>query len=187
MDLSGTFDSTNALSGMFLWVIFGFLVTIVNCDLQRFIKQNPAFFHIVGLTAFLFLFTLLDTKNNSSIQVILIKTIFVYFIFVLMTKSKWYFVIPVLILLLTDQILKKNLAFIEQRAEEPKEKIEQLHTQQQKITFILNIVIIVLIFVGASHYMILQKIEYKDKFSFWKFLFGVSQCKPYMPRYDKML
>jgi hypothetical protein len=187
MDLSGTFDSTNALSGMFLWVMFGFLVAIINCDLQRFIKQNPAFFHIVGLTAFFFLFTLLDTKNNIGIQFILIKTVFVYFLFVLMTKSKWYFVIPVLILLLTDQLIKKNLAFVEQRAEDPKEKIEKLRARQQKITYILNITIIVLIFVGASHYMILQKIEYKDKFSFWKFLFGISQCKPYMPRYEKML
>ena len=187
MDLSGTFDSTNALSGMFLWVIFGFLVAIVNCDLQRFIKQHPAFFHVVGLTAFFFLFTLLDTKNTSSIKVVWIKTVFVYLLFVLMTKSKWYFVIPVLVLLLTDQMIKKNLAFIEQRADEPKEKIEKARAQQQKITRALNIVIIVLIFVGAAQYMMLQKMEYKDKFSFWKFFFGISQCKPYMPRYDKML
>lgn len=182
MDLSGTFDSTNALSGMFLWVIFGFLMAIVNCDLQRFIKQHPAFFHIVGITAFFFLFTLLDTKNTSSLQVVWIKTVFVYFLFVLMTKSKWYFVIPVLILLLADQMVKKNVSFLENRPNEPEENIERAREQQQKITWALNIVIIVLIFVGAAHYMMLQRIEYKDKFSLWKF-FGVTQCKPYMPRY----
>ena len=186
MDLSGTFDTTNALSGMFLWVIFGFLVAIVNCDIQRFIKNNPAFFHVIGITAFFFLFTLLDTKNTTSIQFIWLKTIFVYFLFVLMTKSKWFFVIPVLILLLADQTMKKNLAFIEQRQDMPKERIEAMQERQKRITSIVNIVIIVLILVGAAHYMMLQMIEYKERFSFLTFFFGVTQCKPYMPKYEAM-
>lgn len=181
MDFSGTFDTTNALSGMYLWLIFGFLSTMINCDLQRFMQSHPLMMHAFALMAFFFLFTLIDTNNKADISVILVKTIFIYILFVLMTKSKWYFVIPVLSLLLIDQGLKKHVA-VKQAAGKNIEKDTQ---RLEMYTNIINVLIIFIIIIGSIHYMYLQQLEYGKKFSLFKFFFGISKCKKKMPNYEK--
>ena len=182
MDLSGTFDTTNALSAMFLWLIFGFMSAMINCDIQRFIFNHPYIFHAFGFLAFVFLFTLLDSNNKSSISVIWIKSIFVYILFILMTKSKWYFIVPVLALLLIDQSIKKEIAF-RKTAGKDVTKIEPL---QKKVSNVINVAIIVLIILGTIHYAQLQMIEYKDKFDIGKFFLGTTKCKKNTPDYSKM-
>ena len=134
---------------MFLWLIFSFLSIMVNCDVQRFIRTNPIFFHLIGLLAFFFLFTLLYSNNTSSIGIIWIKTVFIYLLFLCLIKSKWYFIIPVLGLLLIDQTIKKDIAF-----KLNKDPIRNL-SQQKKISQYINIVLITLIIIGTIHYMIL--------------------------------
>ena len=181
MDLSGTFDSTNALSCMFLWLIFGYLTSMINCDIQRFIKDYPLAFHAFGFLAFFFLFTLLDTNNNSSIGVIWVKSIFVYILFVLMTKSKWYFVLPVLALLLVDQSIKKHVTFTKAKMtnakEDQEQKLEKLEAFQKTTTTVINYIIIALILIGALDYMRLQRKEYNGSFSFYKFFLTTNECK----------
>lgn len=192
IDFSNTFDTTNALSGMYLWILFGYLATLLNCDLQRFLKSHPLVIHLVGLLTFFFLFTLIDGANKTSVVNIWIKTIFIYILFVLTTKSKWYFVVPVLIILLIDQTLKKHLSYKKQMAEDPNtstdnklsaDKIKQLEESVGKYSAFINKAIIVIIIFGVIHYMYLQYIEYGSKFSFYKFFFGVTRCKDKMPKY----
>lgn len=173
MNFVGTFDTTTALAGMFLWIVFNYLSGMLNCDLQRLMK-NPLVLHMVGLTAFFFLFALLDTNNKTSILIIWLKTVFVYAMFVLMTKSKWYFVLPVLALLLVDQTLKRDMAFKEAAGEEIDDKMK---SDRKRISSIINILIIAIIVVGTLHYGILQKRDHKNDFSFTKLIFGVSRCK----------
>ena len=190
MDLSSTtFDTTNALSGMFLWVIFGYLTVLINCDIQRILRNSPWCLHLAGLTAFFFLFTVLDGNNKGHIGTVWLKTLFIYVLFVLMTKSKWYFVVPVLGLLLLDQTLKKDLAIRAAAAGEAEADaagIEAKRARQGKITRFINVAIIVLISLGALHYMILQKLEYRERFSFYKFFIAVKECKKNAPDYAKL-
>lgn len=173
IDFSNTFDSTNALSSMYLWIIFAYLSALLNCDLQRLIANHPLVLHLVGLTAFFFLFTLLDSKNQTSVGTVWVKTLFIYILFVLMTKSKWYFVVPVLVLLLVDQSLKRDIAFKEASGKDMKDEKQK----QEKLTKILNIIIIIMIILGTIHYMFIQYSEYKDKFSLFTFFFGWRKCK----------
>ena len=174
MDLSGsTFDTTNALSAMFLWLIFGYLGGMINCDIQRFMKTHPAAFHSFGFLAFFFLFTLLDSSNASSIWVVWLKSIGVYVLFVLMTKAKWYFVMPVLVLLLADQSLKKHIAF----KKAAKDDMERLEEFQAVFTKVVNYTIIALIVIGVLDYVRLQMMEYKHEFSFYKFFLTSTECK----------
>lgn len=182
VNFSGTFDTTNALSGMFLWIIFGYLATLLNCDLQRFIIRNPLSVHLIGLTAFFFLFTLIDTNNKTSLWIITVKTILIYVLFVLMTKSKWYFVVPVLVLLLVDQAIKKHLA-IQQASGGSTSSLEET---QKRATQILNVLIISIILIGTMQYMYLQYLEYGKRFSLYKFFFGVSKCKDMPPNYKSL-
>lgn len=197
LDLSGTFDSTNALSGMFLWLIFGYLAGMLNCDLQRFLQSHPLVIHLFGIVAFFFLFTVIDNNNKASIGAVWAKTFILYILFVLMTKSKWYFVIPVLVILLIDQTLKKDIAFQKARIEQMvtgeakeaqiAEEFARKEARQRKISYVLNISILVIIITGTMHYMYLQWIEYGDKFNFYDFFIGVHRCKTSMPDYKKMV
>jgi hypothetical protein len=173
MDFSGTFDTTNALSGMYLWLIFGYLSALLNCDLQRFIYQHPVVVHCFGIVAFFFLFTLLDTNNKTTITSIWVKTLFIYILFVLMTKSKWYFVLPVLAALLVDQTLKKAVAIKEASGED----VTRVREQQQQYSHYINLTIILVILVGMAHYAILQREEYGEHFSWYTFFMGMSKCK----------
>lgn len=174
MDLSGTFDTTNALSGMYLWLIFNYLAAMLNCDLQRAIHSNPFVLHAFGVLAFFFLFTLLDTNNKTSISSVWVKTLFIYVLFVLMTKSKWYFVIPVLAALLVDQSLKKGVAIKEAAGEDVTEARQRQHLTSQYI----NAAIIAVIIAGTIHYAVLQRIEYGKNFSWFMLLAGVTKCRP---------
>lgn len=165
MIFSDTFDTTYALSSMFLWVAFSLLVVLLNCDIQRLVKSNPIAMHLLGLTAFFFLFTLLDTNNKQALYIIYIKTVLVYFLFVLMTKSKWYFIVPVLLMLLIDQSIKKQVAIDKANDRD----VTQLQEKQIQITKALNVLIIVTMVVGSLHYMYLQKLQHKSQFSLYKF------------------
>lgn len=179
LDLTGTFDSTNALTGMYLWLIFGYLSRMLNCDLQRFMSSSVLVTHLMGVTAFFFLFTVIDDNNSSKATVgkIWIKTVFIYVLFMLMIKSKWYFVVPVLGLLLVDQTLK-------QRAKLGSSSPEEYENRVGRTSRALNNFIILIIVVGNLHYMYLQWLEYKKDFSFVKFFAGTTnKCKTVAPKY----
>jgi hypothetical protein len=178
--LDGTFDTSTALAGIFLWILFGYLSKILNCDLQRLMSAHPLVIHLIGVTTFFFLFTILDTKNKTHIALVWLKTVFVYVAFVLMTKSKWYFIVPILVILLVDQTIRKHLAIQEERGADT-EKLKEI---QEKSSKVFDIIILVLICIGTIHYMMLQRAEYKDDFSYFTFFFGVTQCKNYMPKYS---
>lgn len=177
VDLRNSFDQSAVLSGVFLWLLFSFLSTLVNCDLQRMMRSNMLVLHFVSIISFFFLFSIIDSSNNSNLLTTWINTFIVYALFLLATKSKWYFVIPVLLLLLTDQSLKKHAAF---EAEHGTSWTAAKAATFKLVSQVLNAVTIVLIIIGAVHYMTLQYAEYgPENFSFTKFIFGTGlPCKP---------
>ncbi len=164
---SDTFDTKAALSGLYLWLLFGYLSTMVSCDLQRWMKDSLLFRHFVGLIAFFFLFTVLDSSNNAPIGALWLKTFFIYFIFLMMVKSKWYFSIPVLLALVADQSLKAHSSYLEKN-KESKEDISKIEYYRD----MLNKLIITLVVGGFFHYMIRQWLEFGDQFSLSTFLFS---------------
>lgn len=171
--LQRTFEATNALSNMYLWLLFGFLSTLVNCDLQRLLRSSRLVLHLTSIIAFFFLFTLIDSDNNASLLTTWSKTLVVYVLFLLTTKSKWYFAVPVLGLLLLDQSIKKHVQYKVAQGDAG----DETHLWERAGRWI-NYATYALIFVGALHYMVLQKREYGDDFSFGKFIFGSGQpCK----------
>jgi hypothetical protein len=164
-----TFDTKTALSGLYLWLLFGYLSTMVSCDLQRWMRDSLLFRHFVGIIAFFFLFTVLDTSNKAPIGAMWLKTFFVYGIFLMMVKSKWYFAVPVLLLLVGDQSLKAHSDYLGKNdATKNKKEIEQYDNYRQ----IINKLIIALIIGGFFHYMLRQWNEFGDQFSFSTFLFS---------------
>lgn len=180
LNLANSFDTTNALSGIYLWLIFGLVVAHVNCDVRRFMDGNGLLRHLITLLAFFFLFTIVDGNNKSDLLTTWVKTLIIYVLFVLMTKSKWYFVIPVIALLLADQSLKRHLGFKKNNGhvEEQEEK------RILKASEVINWVVVGVIIVGCVHYMYLQYTEYGKDFSFALFFLGTDKCKKVAPSYN---
>lgn len=168
-----TFDTKTALSALYLWLLFGFLSTMVSCDLQRWMIHNPLFRHFIGIVAFFFLFTVLDTTGIHSVRQIWTQTIIVYLIFILMTKSKWQFSLPVLLLLIIDQSIALHIKYITANKDDKnKEKLITLWNSRRKY---IDIGMIVFIVFSVIHYIIRQQAEFGKSFSWSKFLF-VSRC-----------
>lgn len=165
---SKTFGMKYALSALYLWLLFGYLSSMVGCDLQRWMTKNQSFRHIIGIIAFFLLFTLFSENNDNHILSVLIKTVAVYFVFILMTKSKWYFSIPTLLLLVVDQGLKYQSTYLKKQ----KKSYETLDTIRSYIDYAL----VALIIFGFVSYGIRQKNTFGDKFSFLKLLFS-NKCR----------
>lgn len=141
--------------------------------MQLWMKDNVVFRHFVGIVAFFFLFTVLDQKNQRGIKEVWTKTIIVYAVFVLMTKSKWYFSLPVLILLVIDQNIRIHVQDIKKRsANDGNETTRKYEEMQRAIDVLLGILVVM----GAGHYAYRQKKEFKDDFG-WNKFFLMSKCK----------
>ena len=106
-----------------------------------------------------------------------------YLFYILLTKNKWYFSLPIIILVLIDQTLllenkyleKKVSKFTKNGNENSKNLNEKINTFK-KYRLYLQYLVIALIIIGFIHYLIRQKIKFKNKFDFFKFIFDV-KCK----------
>ena len=168
-----TFDTSSALAGLYLWLLFGFFTSLLGCDLQRLVSQNMYIKHFLALISFFFLFTLLDPGNRSSISQIWLKTVLVYVLFVMSTKSKAWASILILVLLIIDQTLKTQLNYLNTQ-ESPDAAVISRLEQWRRLLYQLMIVVIV---AGFAHYYIYQKGEYGDTFNLPSFIFGTPKCR----------
>lgn len=161
------FDARTAISGLYIWLLFGFLSKIVSCDIKKLINDNVYFRHFVGLISFFLLFTITDENNDNdtSITRIWINTFFVYFAFLMMTKSKWYFSIPVLLLIVIDQSYKFQIEFIKKDNEQSSEVNEY-----EKIRGYIYPIIIAFIVAGFIHYAVRQYNHFGNRFSIPKLI-----------------
>jgi hypothetical protein len=171
------FDTRTAITGLYIGLLFGLLSTLLSCDMKRLINNNMYFRHLIGLISFFLLFTITDkdNKNELDIKTIWINTILVYGLFIMMTKSKWYFSIPVLILIVIDQSYKFQVEFIHDKKKDYEQNNGKIQLYEKRRIFI-DVIILIIIFTGFIHYTLRQYKQFGSKFSFGKLLF-YSSCK----------
>lgn len=170
-DYSDAFDTKTALTGFFLWLLFGFLSNMVSCDFKRWINSTIWFRHFVGIIAFFLLFAVIDGSNKIPIGVLWLKTVFVYLLFLLMVKSKWYFSVPVFVLLVIDQSLRIHHDYLADKNKSDPELVT-CNTWRQYLSY----GIYALIIVGFITYGIRQYNLFGSHFSWIKLLFHY-KCK----------
>lgn len=165
--LNDTFDTKFAMTTVYLWLLFGYLSSMVSCDLQRWMQTNTAFRHFVGVVSFFFLFTILDVKNREHTSLVVAKTLVVYIMFLMMVKSKWYFSIPVILVLIIDQTAKVHIEYLEEQ-NLPTENYIQV---RKGCTLVMTLLIVT----GFISYAIRQHQEFGKDFS-WGKLFLSHTC-----------
>lgn len=166
------FDTAFILSSAILWIVLGFFMNVISCDIQYLMTNNAIFKHALGIVSFFFLFSVIGNKNKSHIGSIWLKTIIIYVLFILLSKSKWYFSIPVIVLLLIDQSIY----------------IQEQYNQQNHINFnkesyetcrkFIEYVIYGLIIVSFVIYSIRQYNEFGENFKFSKLFLDFSCNAP---------
>ncbi len=132
--------------------------------------------HFLALVCFFFLFTLLDPNNKAGVKDIWIKTVMVYALFVMSTKSKAWASILVVVLLILDQTIKMHMNYLQNNQPAGPELQTELekYTKYRRLLYSMMAVIIV---VGFTHYYFYQKSEYGDKFDLISFVFGTPKCR----------
>jgi len=169
-----TFDTSTALAGLMLWLLFGFFTSLLGCDLQRLVSQNMYVKHFLTLLSFFFLFTLLDPGNKAGIGKVWLKTVAVYLLFVASTKSKAWASIAVVVLLIIDQTIKMQANYIADSEDPDKDAKLSRYNQWRKALYAAIVVIIV---AGFVHYLKYQYDEYGNDFDLAKFILGTTKCR----------
>jgi hypothetical protein len=169
-----------------------FFENFFSCDLQRLFMYNVAAKHVIAFISAFFLITLVDqnASNAKNIGELFLTTFKIYALYIMSTKAKAYFVLPMIIVLFVDQILKIQIDIMERNegmedktaAADFAAKIDAKMNKKDRIDLLkrireyLTYVIVTLIVVGVLHYYVRARLEFQDQFSHSAFFFGTRKC-----------
>ena len=159
-------SATTSLSNVYLWIIFGYLSSMIGCDVQNLMINNLTVRHIVGLVTFFFLFTSIDKNSaHQHVAILWLKTIILYVIFIMVSKSSWHFSAPVLVLLVIDMCIKTQEDYYSTNGIYYN---IQLYSTIHKVIYIT---IVLLAFIGILANGVYEKEQLGDAFNLTKFVF----------------
>jgi len=162
------FDATTALSGMYMWLMFGLLSSLLGCDIQRLMVQNVYAKHAISLICFFFLMAVVDKNNDLNLLDTWIKAIFVYFLFMLGVKNQLFVSVAIIFLLVIDQSIKVHEDYLAKRG--------PVDPKWEKYRTMLWYGIVGCSIFGCVFYCLRQKQEFGTDFSWSAFLFGTKTC-----------
>lgn len=168
-----SFDTTSAIAGLYLWLLFGFFTSLLGCDLQRIMTKNIFVKHLMALVTFFFLMSVVDTDNNISVAMTWLKTVVVYILFMISIKSKIISSAIFLGLLLADQTLKVEISYLQNNNPSANAKKIALY---KAIRYYLLFALIIVAVIGFLFYFLKQYSDHYDEFSFIVFFFGNNHC-----------
>jgi len=158
-----------------------FLAQLFPCRVQEALNNNMLLKHFFGYLTLIFFVTLSSPLKDKKIEKIIIQSFFLYFMFLLYSKTdlKIFILVFILLFIIYCLVLKKNEYEADSvNLENNKEKIENIIT----IINILTYISIILIIIGILSYLGQKKYEYKNDFSYIKFFFGKPSCKGNSPK-----
>lgn len=176
----------NVLMMLSFSILLGFLASYVNCDLQRIMTQKPIAIHILGFMGTLFIYITQDMTLSASS--IFFRSLFIYLMYVLITKSKWYFALLSISGILVYGIASRYFVMQNKRYDDDEPRLSPGNPpyDEKYRDLVLNIIkglLVTNVIIGMLHYMYLQYSEYGKRFSFAKFLIGTGRCKKNAPKY----
>lgn len=172
-----------------LIISVNFLGTLLPCRFKNIIENNMIVKHLFGFFIALFLI-LLSTPFIEKDFTIILKSLLVYTIFILMTKTDIYvFLILLFISVASYSLVVIKAQYIEQNNIGKSKLDKTIKTINTIVGVLYNFFIIILV-VGVLVYMGEQKIEYKNNFSYVTFFLGNTNCvnnkKPNIPVMEKI-
>jgi len=163
---------------------------LMNCSVQRFLK------HPLGINGLLFLllfFTCNFTSDEGTeIEVILVRTIILYALFILLLKNEYRMLIVGFVLLFTVYLLDIQIKYYQAviDKEDGQDHVNHVETPDgfteagylnkindfENVRDIAEYVTLGVLVVGMGLYMNKQYNDHKGSFSLGKFIFGTGSC-----------
>jgi hypothetical protein len=153
---------------LYFIVAANFVGDLFSCDLRRLLANSLVTKHVVLLLGALFWVT--ESNSNDKFGVLLIEAFVIYMLFVLSTKSKSYFLLPILGLAVVDQLLRLYIKSTPDLSDKTKRNLDITRMTVQG----LCTVTIVGSFVG---YLIKQVRDKGTDFNFSTFMLGTIKCE----------
>jgi len=178
------FDGSTAMSNIYMWMLFGLVVVHIDCDFRRVVLGNPVVSQSLLLLIIYFLFTAPDPANAPGLNPALVwaKTLAVYVLFVMSTKSRWYFTFATLALLLADQVVKHQYRYLLDSSGDgdgdrtTPDKKEELRRTMRIVSNTLKAAMVTTVLVGVTHYALDRMQRYGSDFSWKQFILKENRC-----------
>ena len=135
---------------------------LINCSVRNLIERHLWLRHVVFIISIFLIRSLVIFEKqypDSSLSRIWVFTFSVYFLFILATKSKWYFVVPAIALL----FLSENLKIYDDLDEYAMLRSGMFYAAMG------------LVLVGFFHYFAFQKQKRGKTFRLYNFWFGTKE------------
>jgi len=171
---------------IFIVITSGYLKGILSCQMQSFLENINGGKHVLGIIM-VFVFIMLeggwsfneeendmadnDWSSGNVIDSLIIGT-FIYILFVISSKSRLIFNVVFYVIMFILYLMNTQRSYYHVREIIKDETNEEILLAEK---WILVIGIIVLI-CGFIDYVIYQQKNYKSKFSWFLFLYGVDSC-----------
>lgn len=161
---------------IFILIVSGnYLGTLFPCRVQDTFDNNIYFKHFIGFFIMMF-FVLLtmpaeneETPDKDGVLQLLQKSFLLYLFFIILSKTHpyvWLVVFFITSVIYIIELLKK---------EQKHKKIED-KMNSEKIQTNLSLIALILTVIGFFVFMGSKKMQYKDKFSYFTFIFGKIEC-----------
>jgi hypothetical protein len=160
------------LASIVFWTLFGNTSDTLSCDLKKSLN-NIYIKHITIIVSIFLLFIVVGKEESSAFE--LWKTTFIlYFLYFFLTKSKWYYSVLIIFFILIEQTLNIEINYLKNNKSNNRKNIDSTIPINKYIKYseYIRIFILLLIVLGFVHYLIRQKLFFKSRFDFVKFLFS---------------
>jgi len=161
----------NIIKGVFLLILalFGnFIAETLGCQSQKLLSENMLAKHLI-IIMFIFFSINLTVDSDIHPNINILKSIFVWILFVLFTKMSINFTIIVFLLIMIVYIIGSYINYYKKNNKETK-ILSSIQTN-------LYYLIVFLIIIGFIFYLKKQYADYKDNWDTLTFLFGKTICK----------
>jgi hypothetical protein len=159
---------------LILIISANFLAQIFPCKIQKILNCNMYVKHIFSFLTLMF-FVILSAPIGGSMRVndILMKAFILYIFFIILTKTNYIIFMIIIILLGTLYLIILKINELKESNNNDKNELEE---KLNNIYNYISYIILILLIIGFLMYMGEKKYEYKNKFEYRKFIFGIPYC-----------
>ena len=162
---------TDAFFLLFLAVAGNFIAETLGCETQYYLSHNIYLKQLV-LLLMIYFTTNFTSAGVTSPSEALKKTLLLWVIFLMFTKMPPLHTIIVIILAIGIYVINNYKNFLSTQKEKKDVEIAELENYQNILVILTGIILLL----GFVTYYKAKRREYKHRFVFSRFLFGVEQC-----------
>lgn len=151
-----------------IFIVGHYVEDLMHCKIIYYLRNSRLIKYGVGLL--IVYTTMLTFDEGKSPNRAFVDALIVFAIFIIFSKTNIYFTLVAMLILITIYIIETYINYYDKIDEHDKAK------KLNKVNKILYIPLGIIIGIGFIFYFFQKKLEYKNKFSYYDFIFGIKKC-----------